>query len=396
MQHKETAVRPRRWFRLVALIAALGLALAACSTEDDGDSESTDTTEEGSGETGTDDGGGGGDGEPATCQGEAGAEPSTESVSGTGGDASGSARIGMVLDIGGVDDDSFNEAANTGLQAAAEDFGVEVNYLEPNEDGSNRAELLRQLAEEDYDLVIGVGFLFAEAMGPLAEEFPDVNFAIIDDASIEADNVTPLVFAEEQGSFLVGAAAALASGTGNIGFIGGVETELIQKFEAGFVAGVEQINPDATVDTRYITQPPDFNGFADPASARTIADDMYDGGADVVYHAAGGSGGGLFEAAVEADRLAIGVDSDQYQQVDEATQPCILTSMLKRVDVAVYTAIDQLLDDELVGGEPLVFDLENNGVGYATDGGQLDEVQEQIEDLREQIIAGDIEVPTAP
>lgn len=387
-------MRPRRWFRLIALIAAIGLFFAACSTEDD-DSESTDSgTEADSGDTG-DSGEEPAEGEPATCQGEAGDEPSTEAVGGGEADGAGM-KIGMVLDIGGVDDDSFNEAANTGLQAAAEDFGVEVNYLEPNEDGSNRAELLRQLATEDYDLVIGVGFLFAEAMGPLADEFPDVQFAIIDDSTLTQSNVSSLVFAEEEGSFLIGAAAALASGTGNIGFIGGVETELIQKFEAGFVAGVAEINPDATVDVRYITQPPDYNGFADPASARTIADDMYDNDIDVVYHAAGGSGTGLFESAVEADRLAIGVDSDQYQQVEEDTQPCILTSMLKRVDVAVYEAIESVINGELEGGTPTVFDLENDGVGYATDGGQLDDDVEQLEELKEQIISGDIEVPTTP
>lgn len=379
-------MRSRGWFRLLALLAAIGLFFAACSTEDDEPEASDDTTEEGTEEPAG----------PATCEGTPGEEPSLESVSGTGGDASGSARIGMVLDIGGVDDDSFNEAANTGLQAAAEDFGVDVTYLEPNEDGSNRGDLLRQLAEEDYDLVIGVGFLFAESMGPLATEFPDVNFAIIDDAQLTQSNVTPLVFAEEEGSFLVGAAAALASGTGNIGFIGGVNTELIQKFQAGFEAGVAAIDEDATVDARYITEPPDFAGFGDPAAARTIADDMYDSEIDVVYHAAGGSGGGLFEGAVAADRLAIGVDSDQYQQVDEATQPCILTSMLKRVDVAVYTAIDQLLDDSLVGGTPMEFNLENDGIGFATDGGQLADFEEQLNDLRQQIIDGEIEVPTTP
>ena len=240
-------MRPRRWFRLIALIAAIGLFFAACSTEDDEPESTGDTTEDGGTDSGTADEPA--DGEPATCQGEAGADPSTEAVGGGEGDGA-DFRVGMVLDIGGVDDDSFNEAANTGLQAAAEDFGVEVQFLEPNEDGSNRADLLRQLATDDYDLVIGVGFLFAEAMGPLADEFPDVNFAIIDDASLTQSNVTPLVFAEEQGSFLVGAAAALASGTGNIGFIGGVETELIQKFQAGFEAGVAEINPDATVDVQ--------------------------------------------------------------------------------------------------------------------------------------------------
>jgi len=377
-------VRPRTWFRLLALFAALGLFFAACSTEDDS-SPSDDTSEEDEQESSG----------PATCQGTPGEDPALEPVGGGEGDGSG-LKIGMVLDIGGVDDDSFNEAAHAGLVAAEEDFGAEVRYVEPNEDGSNRGELLRQLAQEDYDLVIGVGFLFAESMGPLADEFTDVNFAIIDDSSLTQSNVTPLIFAEEQGSFLVGAAAALASGTGQIGFIGGVNTELINKFEAGFAAGVAQIDEDAEVDARYITEPPDFAGFADPASARTMADDMFDSEIDVVYHAAGGSGGGLFEAAVDADRLAIGVDSDQYQQVDEATQPCILTSMLKRVDVAVYTAIENLVNDELTGGTPLVFDLENDGVGFATDGGQLADFEDELNDLRQQIIDGDIEVPTTP
>ncbi len=383
-------MRPSRWFRLFALIAAIGLFFAACSTEDDEPESTGGTEEDGGGDTADQPA----EGEPATCEGEPGAEAALEPVGGDS-DASGDARIGMVLDIGGVDDDSFNEAANTGLEAAAEDFGVETQVLEPNEDGSNRGDLLRQLAEDDYDLIIGVGFLFAESMEPLAAEFPDVKFAIVDDASFEADNVTSLVFAEEQGSFLVGAAAGLSSGTDQIGFIGGVETELIQKFEAGYVAGVEQVNEEAEVEVNYITQPPDFAGFADPASARTIAAGMYDSEIDVVYHAAGGSGEGLFQAAAEADRLAIGVDSDQYQQVEEDVQPCILSSMLKRVDVAVYEAIESLLNEELEGGT-LTFDLSNGGIDYATDGGQIDDIEDQIEDLKQQIIDGEIEVPTAP
>jgi len=381
-------VRLRRWFRLVALIAAIGLFFAACSTEDDpeestGSGSETESTEEGDEPSG-----------PATCQGEPGQEPSAEPVGGGEADGAG-LRVGMVLDIGGIDDDSFNEAANNGLEAAKTDFGVETQVLEPNEDGSNRGDLLRSLAEDGYDLVIGVGFLFAESMEPLAAEFPDTQFAIIDDASFEADNVTSLVFAEEQGSFLVGAAAALTSGTDKIGFIGGVETPLIQKFQAGFEAGVAEISDSAEVQVNYLTQPPDFSGFGDPASAKTVADGMYAEDFDVVYHAAGGSGGGLFEAAVDADRLAIGVDSDQYQQVDEATQPCILTSMLKRVDQAVYTAVEELANDELAAG-PQVFDLANGGIDYALDGGQLDDVEDQLNDLKQQIIDGDIEVPTEP
>ncbi|WCO68708.1 BMP family ABC transporter substrate-binding protein [Iamia majanohamensis] len=375
-------MRLRRWFRLAALVAVLGLLVAACST-DDGD----DTSSGGdSGDSTT---------EPATCQGEAGQEPSAEPVGGEEADGEG-LRVGMVLDVGGVDDDSFNEAANAGLEAAAEDFGVEVQLLEPNEDGSNRGDLLRSLAEDGYDLVIGVGFLFTESMTPIAEEFPDVEFAIIDSV-IEADNVTSLVFAAEQGSFLVGAAAALKSQTGQIGFIGGQNGELIQTFQAGFEAGVAEIDPSAEVQVNYLSEPPDDSGFADPASAKTVADGMYADGIDVVYHAAGGSGAGLFESAAAEDRLAIGVDSDQYQQVDEETQPCILTSMLKRVDQAVYSTIFDLVegDGELEGGV-VSGDLESGGIGYAMDGGQLDDINDQLEELQQQIIDGEIEVPATP
>lgn len=379
---------PRAWFRLAALIAVLGLLLAACSTDDEGD------TTTGGGSGGSEEGGGGGDGDPATCAGEAGDDPSAEPVGGGEADGAG-LRVGMVLDIGGVDDDSFNEAANAGIEAAMEDFGIESQVLEPNEDGSNRGDLLRSLAEDDYDLVIGVGFLFAESMEPLAGEFPDVKFAIVDDASFEADNVTSLVFAAEQGSFLVGAAAALASGTGKIGFIGGVNTELIQTFQAGFEAGVAEIDADAEVQVQYLTEPPDFNGFADPAGAKTAADGMYADDVDVVYHAAGGSGSGLFESAAAEDRLAIGVDSDQYQTVDEETQPCILTSMLKRVDQAVYDAVLDLANDELEAG-PAESDLETGGIDYALDGGQLDEFSDQLDELKQMIIDGDLEVPTTP
>lgn len=375
-------MRLRRWFRLAALVAVLGLLVAACST-DDGDDTSS--------------GGDSGDStsEPATCQGEAGQEPSAEPVGGEEADGEG-IRVGMVLDVGGVDDDSFNEAANAGLEAAAEDFGVEVQLLEPNEDGSNRGDLLRSLAEDGYDLVIGVGFLFTESMTPIAEEFPDVEFAIIDSV-IEADNVTSLVFAAEQGSFLVGAAAALKSQTGQIGFIGGQNGELIQTFQAGFEAGVAEIDPSAEVQVNYLSEPPDDSGFADPASAKTVADGMYADGIDVVYHAAGGSGAGLFESAAAEDRLAIGVDSDQYQQVDEETQPCILTSMLKRVDQAVYSTILDLVEGggELEGGV-VSGDLESGGIGYAMDGGQLDDINDQLEELQQQIIDGEIEVPATP
>ncbi|MEZ5380266.1 MAG: BMP family ABC transporter substrate-binding protein [Microthrixaceae bacterium] len=322
---------------------------------------------------------------------------------GSGGDAG---QIGLVFDIGGKGDKSFNDAASSGLAKAADDFGYETKELEPDEGGQNRSELLESLAAGGFNPVIGVGFLFADSVLETAQAHPDSTFAIVDNAYPPEDedktgNIKQLVFAEEQGSYLVGAAAAMKSESGQLGFIGGVETDLIKKFEAGYVAGAKKVNPDITVDVQYITQPPDFDGFNDPAKAKTIAKSMYDGGADIVYHAAGGSGSGLFEAAVEANdggettKWAIGVDSDQYDLVPEDQQAVILTSMLKKVDVAVYGAIEEFNSGNTEGGVTS-FDLEAGGVDYSTSGGYIDDIKGDLDELKDQIISGDIEVPTTP
>lgn len=358
----------RRWLRLLAALLGLTLLVAACGEDDE--------AETGSGDDGATD--------EAT---DAGSE---------GGAAGEGLRIGLVYDIGGRGDQSFNDAAYAGLSQAEEELGVEVRDLSPNQSGEDREELLRTLADDGYDMVIGVGFAFAEAMGAVTADYPDTSFAIVDDASVEADNLTSLVFAEEQGSFLVGAAAALTSETGKLGFIGGVEIDLIKKFEAGFVAGAAEVDPEATVDVKYISQPPDFSGFNDPGTGKEIALGQYGAGADVIYHAAGGSGGGLFEAAVESDGWAIGVDSDQYLTAEEAVQGSILTSMLKRVDVAVFEAIKSFVEGTLEPGVQQ-FDLSNDGVGYSTSGDFLsEEIITQLDELKQQIIDGEIEVPTAP
>jgi basic membrane protein A len=340
------------------------------------------------------DGGGSGSGESAaTCQGKTGEGPTADPLgSKDDGDGAGK-KVGMVFDIGGKDDKSFNESAFDGITAAAENMGIEAKELEPNADGTNREALLRQLADDGYQLIFGVGFNFAEAIPLVAKDYPDTQFAIIDSV-VEADNVASLVFAEEQGSFLVGAAAAQSSKTGTVGFVGGVETDLIKKFEAGYTAGVEEVNADTKVEVKYITPDGDFSGFNDPAKGKTIAKGLYDAGADVVYHASGGSGSGVFEAAADADRLAIGVDSNQYLQVPAKQQACILTSMLKRVDVAVYATIKSFVNDEFEAGTS-VFDLANGGIDYATQGGQIKDT-EQLDEFKQDIIDGKIKVPDAP
>jgi basic membrane protein A len=216
-------------------------------------------------------------------------------------------------------------------------------------------------------------------------------------------NIMGLVFSEEQGSFLVGAAAALKSKSGQIGFIGGVKGVggLIEKFEAGFKAGAKAAKPDIQIVSKYISEAPDFTGFNAPDQARDIATTMYDGGADVVYHAAGGSGAGLFEAAKASSDTkgskvwAIGVDSDQYNTSDPAVKDFILTSMIKHVDVAVFQAIKAQMDGNVKGG-PTRYDLSVDGVGYSTSGGFLDDVKDKLETYKADIISGKIVVPTDP
>ncbi|MCP3990661.1 MAG: BMP family ABC transporter substrate-binding protein [Actinomycetia bacterium] len=308
--------------------------------------------------------------------------------------------IGLVYDIGGRGDQSYNDSAAAGLDSAVVDLGIEASEESANETGSDREELLNLQAMSN-ELVFGIGFLFAEPMTNAATANPDVNFAIIDDASIDLPNVAGLVFAEHEGSFLVGAAAALKSDSGTIGFIGGVNIELIQRFEAGFIAGARAVEPDIVIDSQYLTESPDFTGFNDPAAAQVVAQSMYEGGADVVYHAAGGSGSGLFQAAMEFSEAndthvwAIGVDSDQYLTAGEDVQPYILTSMLKRVDVAVRSTIEAQVDGSFTAGRQL-FDLSVDGVGYSTSGGFVDDITDRLDELNQQVIDGTITVPTTP
>jgi len=314
-----------------------------------------------------------------------------------GGEPAEGGTVGLLFDITGRGDKSFNDAAAAGLDQATTDFGIVGSESTPTSEG-DRAERLQLLVDDGNELVIGVGFLWTDAITAGSADNPDTNFAIIDSV-VEADNVASLVFAEEQGSFLVGVAAGLKTQTNKVGFIGGVEIDLIKKFEAGFIAGVKAANPDAEILSQYVSQPPDFSGFNDPAKGKEIAAAMYEDGADIVYSAAGGSGLGAFEAAAEAgepgDVWAIGVDSDQYELVGEELQPYILTSMLKKVDVAVYETIGAYAEGNFEAGIT-VFDLESGGVDYSRSGGFVDDIADQIDEFAQQIISGEIEVPTAP
>lgn len=262
-------------------------------------------------------------------------------------------KVGIVLSIGGLGDKSFNDSAYRGLENAKKDLGIEFKYVEPASPTEDEG-YLREYAEAGYDLIIATGFLMKDSCEKVAKDFPNVKFALIDEIST-LPNVTSLVFAEDQGSFLVGALAAMMSKTGNIGFVGGMEIPLIQKFQKGYEMGAKYVNKDIKVGSLYTAG---SNPFNDPVRGKENALSLIKQGADVVYHAAGGTGIGVIEAAKESKVYAIGVDSNQ----DGIAQGTVLTSMLKMVDVAVYNTIKDLKDGKFAAGEHR-FGIKEGGVG---------------------------------
>ncbi|MCW2632127.1 MAG: Basic rane lipoprotein [Pseudonocardia sp.] len=313
-------------------------------------------------------------------------------------------KVGVAFDIGGRGDTSFNDAAGAGIDKAKKDLGVtDTKELtaSPNESTADATTRLRQLVAGGYNPIIAVGFKYADALKVAAAETPNVKFAIVDGVVDGATNVTPLVFTEEQGSFLVGAAAAYKTKACHIGFIGGVETPLIKKFEAGYIQGAKAVAPDIKIDSKYLTPAGDFTGFNDPAKGAVATKGELDNGADVIYHAAGGSGPGVFQSVKTAStkdnpKWAIGVDSDQYNQPNlAAVKDIILTSMLKRVDVAVFDYISAVAGNNLAA-LPKAFDLKVDGVGYATSGGFVDDIKAKLDGYKAQIIGGQVTVKTTP
>jgi basic membrane protein A len=317
----------------------------------------------------------------------------------TGGSGGSGIKVGMAYDVGGRGDQSFNDAAAAGLDKAVKDLGVQSKEAAATngEAESARQERLQQLIDAGYTNVVAVGFAYAKSVGAAAKANPNVKFAIVDDASPDSagPNVDQITFAEEQGSYLVGAAAALKSKTNHIGFVGGVETDLIKKFQAGYQAGAKAVNPNIVIDVKYLTQVPDFSGFSSVDKGKAAAEGMYQGGADIVYHAAGGSGGGVFTAAKAANKLAIGVDSDQAKTAAADVRDVIMTSMIKKVDVGVYDFIKSVSDGSFKAGNK-VFDLKAGGVDYSTTGGKIDDIKAKLDDYKAKIIAGSITVPTKP
>ncbi|MBB5074917.1 BMP family protein [Nonomuraea sp. NPDC050547] len=334
----------------------------------------------------------------AACGGSGGGTTaSTAPSSGAASEApqEGALKVGLAFDVGGRGDKSFNDAAYAGLEKAKTDLKAEIKELSPAGDGSNRGDLLRQLADAGYNPIIGVGFAYGEDIKKAATEYPEIQFAVVDSAS-NAPNVTGLLFAEEQGSYLAGVAAATKAKSGHVGFVGGVENDLIKKFEAGFVAGVKSVKKDAKIDIKYLTPDGDFSGFKAPDKGKVAAEKMFQDGAEIVYHASGDSGLGVFQAAAAAKKKAIGVDSDQRLTVKEADlQSVIMTSMIKRVDVGVFEFI-KAFQGGAKGGSNVTYDLKVDGVGLATTGGEVDDIKTEIDAAREKIVSGEIQVPSKP
>jgi basic membrane protein A and related proteins len=321
-------------------------------------------------------------------------ESSTEDASEEG---KGNAGVGIAFDVGGRDDHSFNESAARGADRAKDELGVEVEYATAGngETNADRVQRLEALARDGYDPVIAIGYLYAEAVAEVAADFPDTTFGIVDGAP-EGDNIYGMVFAEHEGSYLAGVAAAETTESGQVGFIGGVNNALIQKFEAGFVQGVTDTDPNVEVDVDYLYENDD-RGFNDVARARDKANGMLDRGVDVIYTAAGQSGAGSIDAVAATDGAwAIGVDSDQYQQPGLAEyKDSILTSVVKGVDNAVFDLIQQVEDGKAPSGVH-EYDLAEGGVSLATSGGFIDDISADVEAAEEAIKNGDIEVSQTP
>ena len=307
--------------------------------------------------------------------------------------------VGVVFDVGGRGDKSFNDGAFLGSERAEKELGARVHFVEPGE-GSDREAGLRLLAAENMDLVIGVGFIFTDDLTSLAKEYPNVHFAGVDYAlSTDANgnvippppNLAALKFREEEGSFLVGALAALISKSKKIGFVGGMDIPLIHKFEAGYRAGVKYVCPDCTVVAQYAGVTPE--AFKNPGRGKELALAQYQSGVEVIFHASGSTGLGVFEAARQTGKLAIGVDADQYAEAPGH----ILTSMVKGVDASVYDAIKRVKEGTFKGGV-YQFGLAENGVGYVYDQHNRalipDDVRARVEAIRNDIIAGKITVPS--
>lgn len=355
-------MKKRKFGLLISSVVAAGAILAACGSDDEKDTSNNDTA----GDTGKEE---------------------------AGGDLS----IAMVTDVGGVDDKSFNQSAWEGVQKWGADNGLEkgegFDYLQSASDADYNTNL-NALLRRDFDLVFGVGFLMNDAVLEIAEQQPDKMLAIID-SQVDAPNVASILFKEQEGAFLAGVVAATMSETGKIGFVGGQSIPVITRFHAGYVAGAKAVNPDIEIDVYYA------EAFDKAELGKTAANRMYSSGVDIIFHAAGGTGNGVFTEAKErkekdpnANVWVIGVDADQYEEGKVGEHNVTLTSMLKGVGNAVIDISDRAKAGDFPGGETITYGLAEDGVGLADSRGAIpQEVLDVVEEYKAKIVSGDITVP---
>jgi basic membrane protein A len=298
-------------------------------------------------------------------------------------------KVGMVTDIGGVNDNSFNQSAWEGLQGFSKETGAEVKYLQSKGDADYITNL-NTFAKDNYNLTWGIGFLMGDALKAVASQNPNMNFAIIDNV-VEAPNVESVTFSENEGAYLVGVIAGLTTKTDKIGFVGGIKIPVIERFEAGFVAGVAAVNPKAKVSVNYT------GAFDKPDLGKAAAATLYNSGADIVFHAAGSTGNGVFNEAKDRTKAGnkvwvIGVDKDQSLTFgDEVT----LTSMVKRVDKAVALISKNMVEGKFEKGKVTVLGLKEDGVGIPETSSKnvSADILKKVEEYKTKIISGEIKVP---
>ncbi|MFQ3543272.1 BMP family protein [Halobacillus rhizosphaerae] len=360
-------MKKSRFLVLFALLLAIGMVLGACGSSDEGKS-------------GSDSEGSGSDGNSS--------------------EDNGDFSVGMVTDVGGVDDKSFNQSAWEGLQAFGKEHDMEkgkgFDYSQSESDADYTTNLNR-LVREDYNLIFGIGYKLQPAIEKVASQYPDTNFSIVDSVAKKSDNIASITFKEHQGSFLAGVVAAMKTKSNKVGFVGGVDGDLINKFEAGYVAGVKSVNPDIDVDVQYA------GSFAAADKGKLIASSMYSKGIDVIYHASGATGNGVFSQAKDIkkndpdkDVWVIGVDRDQYDEGQIGDNNVTLTSMVKRVDVAVQDVANQAMEGNFPGGKVLEYGLDDDAISIArTNKDALtDDILSAVDKWKEKIVNGDVEVPS--
>ncbi|MFC7865355.1 BMP family lipoprotein [Streptomyces murinus] len=332
----------------------------------------------------------------ATACGKTSSQEDSSSPSSSGG--KGGIKIGLAYDVGGRGDRSFNDSAARGADKAEKQFGGSIKELtaKTSDTPADRVQRLTDLAQAGYSPIIAVGYTYAPAVQQVAKQFPKTSFGLIDSV-VDGKNVNSITFTEEQGSYLAGVAAALKTKKDHVGFIGGVDSPLIKKFQAGYVQGVHDTNAKIKVDVQYLSHGTDTSGFSSPDKGQQAAQGMLDNGADVVYSAAGSSGTGAIEAVNGVKGAwAIGVDSDQYNIPGLAKyKSSILTSVVKNVDVGVFDFIQSVKNGKPLAGNN-VYSLAKGGVSLATSGGYLKDIQPKLDAAKQKIVDGKIKVKTTP